>query len=545
MTDVEIERNRQIVEVKKRRLYELQLLEAGKGSATDPGIRIEIDKLLLEISEIEVRNIALSASVKQPAEPSIQPLASPLSKYDPFFRRLFERKINWEHDQHAFKQSILSSLGYAMKAEGVFILRHTGSSWECAAAKDVDAIHRANELVLKSAELRKLLDQSNKYYRETKIVNPQIYTNVLFADAHTNSKLCVFVVLPHTVPSQILTFYDINADLDLNSAFATIINTLLSVTKNLSATIRPTFIESTIYNALRRSFGYVSDQVYERQFELFKERLNTMTVYFEPIIELSRSPYIWRWEALARDPASEPKVAPADLFETAKLWGRQFQLELDVYFLRTAVEKFRQIPQGATERSRYQVARRGELAPLHVNVYPDSLIRRAYKEAIDQIEEEMGFPIGKLVLEISEKAPLPQPEIYNPLEDDIKWFREQLMYYTDKGVSFAIDDFGVGYASTSRLSRIEPEFVKIDRDALLHHLGGFTLDYARRLVSESLGKMKMIVEGFDDQSKFTLAQIYELKIRYVQGHLLSRAQEYVFRLSQEDEKRIAGLLKLK
>src|SRR6185503_9520309 len=111
----------------------------------------------------------------------------------------------------------------------------------------------------------------------------------------------------------------------------------------------------------------------------------------------------------------------------------------------------------------------------------------------------------------------------NLQDDEIKWFREHLKSYTDQGISFAIDDFGVGYASTSRLSRIEPEFVKIDRDALLHHLGSFTLEYARRLVSESIGKMKMVVEGFDDQSKFTLAELYDLKIRYVQGHVFGRA----------------------
>ena len=83
--------------------------------------------------------------------------------------------------------------------------------------------------------------------------------------------------------------------------------------------------------------------------------------------------------------------------------------------------------------------------------------------------------------------------------------------------------------------------MKIDRDALLHHLGGFTLEYALRLVSESLGKIKMIVEGFDDQSKFSLAELYKLRIRYVQGYLLGKAEKSVYRLSDEDEQRIQSI----
>ena len=36
----------------------------------------------------------------------------------------------------------------------------------------------------------------------------------------------------------------------------------------------------------------------------------------------------------------------------------------------------------------------------------------------------------------------------------------------DVGIKFSIDDFGVGYASSSRLSRLGPACIKIDRDAL-------------------------------------------------------------------------------
>jgi EAL domain-containing protein (putative c-di-GMP-specific phosphodiesterase class I) len=334
---------------------------------------------------------------------------------------------------------------------------------------------------------------------------------------------------------------DVKLDFDLDTAFATVINTILRLTSNLTIAISAAIIESAVYNSIRSMFGYVSDRIYFRQFKLFSDRLKNMTIYFEPIIELAKVPYIWRWEALARDPETEPKKAPVDLFETAEIWGRHFQVELDIHFLLTAIDKYGLGLAESSVGASKQVIRRNDLPPLHVNVYPESVIRRLYRETMIKVEQEKNFPLSKLVLEISEKRPFPVPETSTTRDEDVRWFREQLKYYTDQGVGFAIDDFGVGYASTSRLSRLEPEFVKIDRDALLHHLGGFTLDYTRRLVSESLGKMKMIVEGFDDQSKFTLSQLYSLKIRFVQGHIFGRAQEYTYHLSKEDEQRIAAL----
>jgi EAL domain-containing protein (putative c-di-GMP-specific phosphodiesterase class I) len=538
----EVEQYREILEIKKRRLHELQLQKAGKGSSTEPHILIEIKDYELEIAELQARIASLSLSSDQKYLLSLQALPSPLAKYDDFLKRLFERCEYWNRDGDMFKQHILASLSYAAKAESVFIVRHTGDIWEASEAKGNGKIQQKKDSILQSSQMHKILDRSSKYYRETKVVNNTIYTNVLHVTLQPDDQHCILVVLPNTNPLQILLFVGVELDFMLDSVFSTIINSILYITNNFSIPEQSQVIESAVYNAIRQQFGYVSDYVYYQQLKLFRDRLNRMTVYFEPIVELSKIPYIWRWEALARDPQTEPKRAPIDLFETAKIWGRHFQVELDMHFLQIAVEKYGQ-GQVTEDGPRKQIARYDELPPLHVNIYPESIVRRLYRETMVRIEQEKNFPLSKLVLEISEKLPLPVPESSDAKEDDIKWFRDQLKYYTDQGISFAIDDFGVGYASTSRLSRIEPEFVKIDRDALLHHLGSFTLEYARRLVSESIGKMKMVVEGFDDQSKFTLAELYDLKIRYVQGHVFGRAQEYIYRLSPEEEKRIAALLK--
>ena len=95
-------------------------------------------------------------------------------------------------------------------------------------------------------------------------------------------------------------------------------------------------IEAAIIDDLKEAYKFISLPLYNRRFELFCDRLKTMTIYFEPILELD-SLSISGWEALARDPNTGK--APADLFQAAELWGVQFMIELDQYFLLVATPK--------------------------------------------------------------------------------------------------------------------------------------------------------------------------------------------------------------
>lgn len=474
----------------------------------------------------------------------IEAFESPIAKYDVFLQNLFENLVNSQYDKYPTISKFMTSLKCALTAEDVFLVGYFGTSWDVQTARNDDALERARKMLQKNNQILDGLDKAYRYFREIKVADEKIHTNVMFARLQPDNQICIFITLSNIELKNVLVVHNISSTIELDFGFSVIINAILKITDNLSSLVSTVDIETEIHDALKSYFGYVSDYIYDRQFKIFNERLQCMTVFFEPIIQLSREPFIARWEALARDPDKDPKRAPIDLFKIAELWGRKFQLELDMHFLDIAVRKYGAISKSENGTLRTHVARRGELVPLHVNVYPVSLLRRAYRDIIKVIEQETKFPTSKLVLEISEKLPLPKPDNINPAVDEMRWFREQLSYYTDRGISFAIDDFGVGFASTSRLSRMEPEFVKIDRDALLHHFGGFTLEYVQKLVRESFGKMKMIVEGFDDESKLSLAQLHELKVRYVQGHFFGIAQDSVYRLSQEDEHRIVQSLGL-
>ncbi len=275
--------------------------------------------------------------------------------------------------------------------------------------------------------------------------------------------------------------------------------------------------------------------IYERQLELFKRRLETMTVYFEPTIALFNPPTICTWEALARDPVT--KKAPNELFITAELWGKQFLIELDIYFLHTAIRNF------VDPENRQPYFRRpSDIQDLSVNVYPDTLVRRAYREAIQKIIDEGKFPLNKLILEISEKRALPLPEAPDQDMDQAKWFRRKLTYYSGKGIRFAVDDFGTGHASSSRLSHLRTAVIKIDRDALLHIYGEYIFEYVLRQTLETSANTQIVVEGLDESSNFSLAQLYKLGIRYVQGHALVKPKENVDRLHNDVELRIKQAL---
>lgn len=103
MINLEIERLRQIIEVKKRRLHELHLIQAGRGSTTEPNVVLEIEDTHAEISELEGRIAIIVRDSSPVGEPDVRPLLSPLAKYDEFLRRLFERKNTWVQDKMSFK----------------------------------------------------------------------------------------------------------------------------------------------------------------------------------------------------------------------------------------------------------------------------------------------------------------------------------------------------------------------------------------------------------------------------------------------------------
>jgi len=534
----------------RRDLLELQSANIGY-NYVDPSITREIEVLNTKIDAIE-KDLP-SGSVYE-----IRPLPLPLQKYDPFLQLLFSYLPSKEDDLHKFRSRLLQALGVALGAERTFIARDIGTDWDVIASYANTQNSNSSQKHF-DKDMEGFFHRAVRYVKDSNTTDPHKYANVIYGSRPHDGRSIVVAPLADLTPIEVLVLDGVTLDFDIDTVFSAVLMSLIKTTNNITLSVTAHSIQTNILNTLKQGFFYVSDWMYNHQFSLFRDKLKTVVMFFEPILSISYYPYICRWEALARDP--QTFTAPRDLFETAELWGPAFQLELDMHCLLTAVESYRELParpsnlkesriltdvvkKNLPENKREQTLHKirvGDLLPLSVNVYPETLVRRTYRETIVALAKKRQIPLDKLTLEISEKLPLPQPEEISPGQDEVSWFRDRLRFYTKLGISIAIDDYGVGFASASRLSRLEPAIVKIDRDALLHAQGSYTIQHVLRLEQEGMGKLQVIVEGFDDESKISLLELQQLGIRYVQGHAIGMPvpAKSIYRLDADQENELA------
>lgn len=162
-----------------------------------------------------------------------------------------------------------------------------------------------------------------------------------------------------------------------------------------------------------------------------KVRPPGFTYAFQPIIHAARRE-VFSYEALIRGEHNEPagyllqQVAPCDL--------HKFDEESRIVAIELA-------------------ARMGLASRLNLNFLPLSI--ESSPTAISSIlaaAEKHGICPEQLVLEILEKE----------LISDFERFDAAVNEHRDKGLSFAIDDFGAGYAGLNLLADFQPEFIKLD-----------------------------------------------------------------------------------
>ncbi|WP_143289434.1 EAL domain-containing protein, partial [Brunnivagina elsteri] len=343
---------------------------------------------------------------------------------------------------------------------------------------------------------------------------------------HNTSKIFVILPLTESPQAEVIVICGLPLDSDLLvDVYGKIVSSFYQASKQNFLKIE--LIEAAILDSLKYHFGFLSSSLYQRRFNLFCQRLKQMVVYFEPVLNLEPDDlFISGWEALARNP--ENHTAPTDLFTAAEMWGSRFTVELDRHFLSVACESYRHARK-LTQR------RAGDVVPLSVNVYPESIMRSAYFETVKQIVKDKVISPRNLILEISEKSELPHFDNGIRLQNPLQTFKSRLVEYVSQlKIRFAIDDFGVGYASVSRLAGLNPSHVKIDRELLQHHSSHIIINFVHELVgANNLNPAKVIVEGIDETISISLRSLKEIGVSYIQGHLIGKPQPEVYRLSQD------------
>lgn len=323
----------------------------------------------------------------------------------------------------------------------------------------------------------------------------------------------------------------------VNDVSAIILRSIYSSTLGFNSIVSLEKLEEDLLDSLHFTFNFLPIKLYDKRFDLFSKSVENLTVHFQPIFYLHPTYiHICGWEALARDKSSGN--LPFHLFRVAEQWGPRFCIELDRYILLNAAKVYK------TSRDSIRGLRRSEdIKDLSINVYPQSLMRSAYYEAFNEILKQDCIPPENIVLEISEKCPIPDEA--SDYTTAVEAFRKQLLKYVKNyHIKFAIDDFGLGYGSLSRLIGLEPNYIKVDRSILVSDHSELTLSYLLNLLQgDNIYTSKIVVEGFDARTRnITLKDLYRIGIRYVQGYLLGEISPTLYTLSKETRKNLYKML---
>jgi EAL domain-containing protein (putative c-di-GMP-specific phosphodiesterase class I) len=95
---------------------------------------------------------------------------------------------------------------------------------------------------------------------------------------------------------------------------------------------------------------------------------------------------------------------------------------------------------------------------LNVNISPAQIVDDFLFEEIEKISKSVGFPLSNLCFELTQSCRLIEPEILRRIVRALK----------RKGILCLIDDFGSGVASIDFLRDLSPNFVKLERDYIMH-----------------------------------------------------------------------------
>jgi len=207
---------------------------------------------------------------------------------------------------------------------------------------------------------------------------------------------------------------------------------------------------------------------------------------------------IMGFEALSRGPRGSGLDTAKSLFDAAK--EHNLQIEIDRLCRRRALLSSGRIPSNAK---------------LFLNTLPATMRDPQFrgKALIDLLEKANVSP-DRIVIEITEHEVIEKYEL----------FRETTAYFTDLGMSFAVDDVGTGHSGLESIARLKPSYLKIDialvRDVHLARGVNRTMVKAIIDIGHGIGA-KVIAEGIEkEEDKQVLRDA--LGVDFGQGYLLGR-----------------------
>jgi EAL domain-containing protein (putative c-di-GMP-specific phosphodiesterase class I) len=244
-----------------------------------------------------------------------------------------------------------------------------------------------------------------------------------------------------------------------------------------------------------------------------------ITLHYQPKIDL-RTGEMVAGEALARlETTSGQTLPPAEWIDATSLpW---IEWRFCRYVLETGIEQ--------------AAAWRQDGLPVVVclNVSPCNFVDRRLPSTVSDLVRQYGLPPEAIFLELTESA-LDLSEDATRVANELK----------QTGVRLAIDDFGVGHSSMSRLARLPIDELKIDRQFIRDIVRSKRYQAIVAATAEMATRLGMlsVAEGIESTDQLELVR--DLGCDLAQGYLLGRpvpASEFASRrVSQATKPRRAA-----
>jgi len=230
---------------------------------------------------------------------------------------------------------------------------------------------------------------------------------------------------------------------------------------------------------------------------ILQEKISTL---YQPIVEMKNKTTIG-YEALSRGDSGTSFLTADLLFDSAI--RHNLQVELDRVCRKKALLRAERLP---------------ENTKIFINTLPAIMNDPGFKEhhLVDSLKYAKITP-NRIVLEVTEKQAI----------NNLSLFQDAMTYYTNMGMTLAIDDVGSGYSGLQTILKLKPAYLKLDR-ALVQDVSTSTIsqDMLRSIVI--LGRSidaKLIAEGIETVGQFKALQ--SIGIEYGQGYFLGRPQSMI------------------
>lgn len=221
-----------------------------------------------------------------------------------------------------------------------------------------------------------------------------------------------------------------------------------------------------------------------------------LTTWFQPIVECKNPSSIFAYECLMRGHANGQLVFPNKILEVARGAGLLFQMDRAARLA------------SIRNASHFALSQKIFINFTPTSVYDPKNCLQTTMKAVD----ESDLKREQVVFEVIESDDV----------GDANFLRDILNFYRDQGFGVALDDLGSGYSSLNMISRLRPDYIKLDRELIQNvHDDPYKALIARKLLETARElKVETIAEGVETREEYKW--LCENGANYVQGYFFAR-----------------------